>query len=148
MSEKPTRNPFLASSDFLFSLMMLAVIAMVVSIGAIGIVSVAKNGGSSTEGPASLSGTSIVQVTLTEFAVEFSPGVVPPGNVVFNVHNAGAAQHNLAAVDLDNHASQKLLLSAGYVREGVLRQRVTRANGEQIDMVELAALAGEWKGLD
>jgi len=34
------------------------------------------------------------------------------------------------------------------VREGVLRQRVTRANGEQIDMVELAVLADEWKGLD
>ena len=53
-----------------------------------------------------------------------------------------------AAVDLDNHASQKLLLSAGYVREGLLRQRVTRANGEQIDMVELSALANEWQGLD
>jgi RimJ/RimL family protein N-acetyltransferase len=33
-----------------------------------------------------------------------------------------------AAVDLDNHASQKLLLSAGYVLEGVLKQRVPRAN--------------------
>lgn len=53
-----------------------------------------------------------------------------------------------AAVDLDNHASQKLLVSAGYVREGVLRQRVTRSNGEQIDMVELSALADEWQGLD
>ena len=53
-----------------------------------------------------------------------------------------------AAVDLDNHASQKLLISAGYVREGVLRQRVTRSNGEQIDMVELSALADEWQGLD
>lgn len=53
-----------------------------------------------------------------------------------------------AAVDADNHASQKLLLSAGYMREGVLRQRVTRSNGEQIDMVELAALADEWQGLD
>ena len=124
MSEKPTRNPFLASSDFLFSLMMLAVIAMVVSIGAIGIVSVAKNGGSSTEGPASLSGTSIVQVTLTEFAVEFSPGVVPPGNVVFNVHNAGAAQHNLAAVDLDKrtatlNAGVHVLLDLGNVTSDI-----------------------------
>ena len=53
-----------------------------------------------------------------------------------------------AAVDLDNHASQKLLVSAGYMTEGVLRQRVTRSNGEQIDMVELSALADEWQGLD
>ena len=60
MSDKPTRNPLLASSDFLFSLMMLAVIAMVVSIGAIGIVSVAKNGGSSVA--AASSGSTTVEV--------------------------------------------------------------------------------------
>jgi len=107
MSDKPTRNPLLASSDFLFSLMMLAVIAMVVSIGAIGIVSVAKNGGSSSEsaGTPSASGSSTVEVTLTEFAIALSPSVVPPGNVVFNVHNAGAAQHNLAAVDLNKRTA-------------------------------------------
>ncbi len=122
MSEKPNRNPFLASSDFLFSLMMLAVIAMVVSIGAIGIVSVAKNGGSSTEsaGAPSASGTSTVEVTLTEFAIALSPSVVPPGNVVFNVHNAGAAQHNLAAVDLNKRtptidAGAHVLLDLGKV---------------------------------
>ena len=107
MSEKPTRNPFLASSDFLFSLMMLAVIAMVVSIGAIGIVSVAKNGGSATEaaGSPSASGSSTVEVTLTEFAIAFSPSVIPPGNVVFNVHNAGSAQHNLAVASLNKRTA-------------------------------------------
>jgi uncharacterized cupredoxin-like copper-binding protein len=122
MSEKPTRNPFLASSDFLFSLMLLAVIAMVVSIGAIGIVSVAKNGGSSTEsaGSPSASGTSTVEVTLTEFAIALSPSVVPPGDVVFNVHNAGAAQHNLAAADLNKRtptidAGAHVLLELGKV---------------------------------
>jgi len=101
MSDKPTRNPLLASSDFLFSLMMLAVIAMVVSIGAIGIVSVAKNGGSSTEGTPTTSGSSTVEVTLTEFTITFSPAVIPPGDVVFNVHNAGTAQHNLAVTALN-----------------------------------------------
>ncbi|MFZ4112282.1 MAG: multicopper oxidase domain-containing protein, partial [Ilumatobacteraceae bacterium] len=122
MSDKPTRNPLLASSDFLFSLMMLAVIAMVVSIGAIGIVSVAKNGGSSSEsaGTPSASGSSTVEVTLTEFAIALSPSVVPPGNVVFNVHNAGAAQHNLAAVDLNKRtptidAGAHVLLELGKV---------------------------------
>jgi hypothetical protein len=39
-------------------------------------------------------------------------------------------------------------MSAGYSKEGVLRQRVTRSDGSQIDMVELAVLAGEWKELD
>jgi len=105
MSDKPSRNPLSASSDFLFSLMMLAVIAMVISIGAIGIVSVAKNGGSSTEAAGLPSGTSTVEVTLTEFTIAFSPTVVPPGDVVFNVHNAGTAQHNLAAVDLNKRTA-------------------------------------------
>lgn len=49
-----------------------------------------------------------------------------------------------AAVDLDNTASQKLLISAGYEREGVLQQRVTRSNGNQIDMVIFAALNQSW----
>jgi len=53
-----------------------------------------------------------------------------------------------AAVDLDNTASQKLLMSAGYIKEGVLRQRVTRSDGSQIDMVELSVIASEWKELD
>jgi RimJ/RimL family protein N-acetyltransferase len=52
-----------------------------------------------------------------------------------------------AAVDIDNLASQKLLISAGYEKEGVLRQRVTRSDGSQIDMVELAVVASEWKEL-
>ena len=53
-----------------------------------------------------------------------------------------------AAVDIDNLASQKLLISAGYEKEGVLRQRVTRSDGSQIDMVELAVLASEWRELE
>ena len=52
-----------------------------------------------------------------------------------------------AAVDVDNSASQKLLMSAGYKKEGILRQRVTRSEGNQIDMVELAVLASEWEDL-
>lgn len=53
-----------------------------------------------------------------------------------------------AAVDIDNTPSQKLLISAGYSKEGVLAQRVTRSDGTQIDMVELAALADQWDPLD
>jgi RimJ/RimL family protein N-acetyltransferase len=53
-----------------------------------------------------------------------------------------------AFADLDNQASQKLLLSAGYEREGIAKQRVTRSNGEQIDMAALAAQADSWQGLD
>ncbi len=53
-----------------------------------------------------------------------------------------------AAVDADNSASQKLLMSAGYTKEGILRQRVTRSDGSQIDMVELSVIASDWKELD
>jgi RimJ/RimL family protein N-acetyltransferase len=53
-----------------------------------------------------------------------------------------------AAVDIDNTASQKLLMSAGYTKEGILRQRVTRSDGSQLDMMELAVLASYWKELD
>jgi hypothetical protein len=38
-------------------------------------------------------------------------------------------------------------MSAGYNKEGILRQRVTRSEGNQIDMVELAVLASEWEEL-
>ena len=53
-----------------------------------------------------------------------------------------------AAVDIENIASQKLLDSAGYQREGVLLQRVTRPNGDQIDMVMFSALNQSWVRLD
>jgi ribosomal-protein-alanine N-acetyltransferase len=39
-----------------------------------------------------------------------------------------------ALVDIDNQASQALLRSTGYELEGIMRQKVTRNNGMQIDM--------------
>jgi [ribosomal protein S5]-alanine N-acetyltransferase len=39
-----------------------------------------------------------------------------------------------ALVDIDNEASKALLLSAGYELEGIMRQKVRRDNGDQIDM--------------
>jgi len=65
-----------------------------------------------------------VEVTLTEFTIAFSPTVVPPGNVVFNVHNAGTAQHNLAAVDLNKRTAflesgSHVLLDLGKVTSDV-----------------------------
>ena len=51
-------------------------------------------------------------------------------------------------VDSDNVASCKLLISAGYTTEALLRHKVTRESGLQIDMVLLAALAKEWQPLD
>lgn len=53
-----------------------------------------------------------------------------------------------AAVDFENITSQRLLTSAGYEREGVLRQRVTRSSGNQIDMVIFSALSQSWVRLN
>lgn len=39
-----------------------------------------------------------------------------------------------ALVDVDNDASKALLRSAGYESEGIMRQKVTRDDGSQIDM--------------
>ncbi|HUW88754.1 MAG TPA: GNAT family protein [Candidatus Paceibacterota bacterium] len=39
-----------------------------------------------------------------------------------------------ALVNTDNIGSQALLISAGYKREGVMRKKVTREDGTQIDM--------------
>lgn len=39
-----------------------------------------------------------------------------------------------ALVDVDNAVSQALLLSAGFDREGIMRRKVTRDDGSQVDM--------------
>ena len=109
MSEENKRNPLLESGNMMFSMMMLAVIAMIVAIAGIGIVSVAK----SDNVAASSGGATTVNVTLTEFAITLSPSVVPPGDVILSVHNAGSAEHNLAAVSLNKRTPQ--IPSGGHV---------------------------------
>jgi len=39
-----------------------------------------------------------------------------------------------ALVDVENKASRTLLISSGYQEEGIVRNRVTRPDGRQIDM--------------
>jgi RimJ/RimL family protein N-acetyltransferase len=50
-------------------------------------------------------------------------------------------------VDSDNQASRKVLLSAGYEHEGLMKSRVTRTDGSQIDMDLLAATTDNWVSL-
>lgn len=97
MSEDNKRNPLLEGGNMMFSMMMLAVVAMIVAIAGVGIVSVAK----SDNVAASSGGATTVNVTLTEFAITLSPSVVPPGDVILSVHNAGSAEHNLSAASLN-----------------------------------------------
>jgi ribosomal-protein-alanine N-acetyltransferase len=49
--------------------------------------------------------------------------------------------------DVDNVASQKLLTNAGFQMEGILRNKVTRDDGRQIDMALFATTNLIWKPL-
>lgn len=49
-----------------------------------------------------------------------------------------------ALVDVENLASRKLLLSAGYSFEGILRNKSRRYDGSQIDMALFSAIREEW----
>jgi RimJ/RimL family protein N-acetyltransferase len=50
-------------------------------------------------------------------------------------------------VDNDNEASKKLLLSAGYHHEGLMMNRATRSDGNQINMDLFAATPENWVSL-
>ena len=50
-------------------------------------------------------------------------------------------------VDSDNHASKKVLLTAGFEHEGLMKSRVTRADGSQINMDLFAATSDNWVSL-
>ena len=52
-----------------------------------------------------------------------------------------------AMIDHDNEASKKVVTRAGYEHEGLLRQRVIRADGDVIDMDIYAVLQKNWQGL-
>lgn len=49
--------------------------------------------------------------------------------------------------DVENQASQKLLMKAGFEKEGILRNKVTRDDGRQIDMALFAATNNSWTPL-
>jgi RimJ/RimL family protein N-acetyltransferase len=50
-------------------------------------------------------------------------------------------------VDKDNEASKRVLLNAGYEHEGLMKSRVTRSDGSQIDMDLFAATSDNWVSL-
>ncbi len=52
-----------------------------------------------------------------------------------------------AMVDHDNEASKKVVMRAGYEHEGLLHERVIRADGSIIDMDVFAVLQNNWQGL-
>jgi plastocyanin len=102
MSTESPENNRVSESIFAKSMLGMMMIAVAVSALVLGVVAVvAMNGGSSTENSSSASGSSVVQVTLTEFKVVFNPSVITAGDVTFVVTNAGAVDHNFAIPSLN-----------------------------------------------
>lgn len=52
-----------------------------------------------------------------------------------------------AVVDVENLASRKLLDRAGYLLEGMMRNKSTRSDGSQKDMALYAQTQRDWKGI-
>lgn len=52
-----------------------------------------------------------------------------------------------AMVDVDNLASAKLLTSAGYEQEGLLKKKISRDDGRQVDMYLFATIPEAWEHL-
>lgn len=101
MSTESTENKA-TDSKFAKSILGMMMIAVAVSALVLGVVAVlAMNSDSSAEGSSSASGSSVVEVTLTEFAVTFNPSVVLAGDVTFMVTNGGAVDHNFGIPSLN-----------------------------------------------
>ena len=110
MSAESNSSTNANNSTFANSMLGMMMIAVAVSALVLGVVAVvAMNGGSSTE---SASGSSVVQVTLSEFKVVFNPSVITAGDVTFEVTNGGAVDHNFAIPSLNIRTA---MLKAGDV---------------------------------
>ena len=102
MSAESNGSARAKDSIFANSMLGMMMIAVAVSALVLGVVAVvAMNGGSSAENSSSASGSSVVQVTLSEFKVVFNPSVVPAGDVTFTVTNNGTVDHNFAIPSLN-----------------------------------------------
>lgn len=107
------RESFLARS--LVGLMLIAVATSSLVLGVIAVVAISNDGGSSTA--SSEASATIVQVRLTEFAIVMSPDTIPPGDVTFQVFNAGAVEHNFAIPSVNK---QTAMLKPGEAEEFVV----------------------------
>ena len=105
-------------------MMMVLTAAVIVSLGAIGVVAVAKSdSGSSTVAGSTAPIT--VHVSLSEFKIELTPSKVPVGSqVVLDIHNLGTVEHNLAAPDLNKRTANILGMAQASLDLGVVNEPV------------------------
>lgn len=91
-------------------MMFVLTTAVVVALGAIGVVAVAKSDGGS--GGAASAEPVIVHVTMSEFKIELTPAKVPAGSrVTLDIHNIGSVEHNIAAQSLNLRTSNLLSMA-------------------------------------
>ncbi len=104
-------------------MMMVLTTAVVVALGAIGVVAVAKSDGGTAGGAAQ---AVTVHVTLSEFKVELTPDKVPAGsNVTLDIHNIGSVEHNVAVPDLNLRTTNLLSMAQTKLELGVVSDTVT-----------------------
>jgi len=92
------------ANDSIFAKSMLGMMMIAVAVSALvlGVVAVvAMNGGSSSTSASGTSGSSIIEVSLSEFTITFKPSVVPSGDVTFKVTNNGTVDHNFSIPSLN-----------------------------------------------
>ena len=105
MSAVSPENKF-GESTFAKSMLGMMMIAVAVSSLVLGVVAVvAMKSNSSTSASTSAAGSSIVEVSLTEFKVTFNPSVIPAGEVTFKVTNGGSVDHNFAIPSMNIRTS-------------------------------------------
>ena len=94
--------------------MMLAITAAVVLVlGALGVVAVAKGDATSSSVV-----TTTVHATVSEFKIVLDPATVPAGNVVVEVHNIGSVEHNLSVKSLGKKTPNILSMGSATLNAG------------------------------
>ena len=97
----------------LLSMILAVTAAVVLVLGALGVVAVAKSDATSTQVI-----TTTIHATLSEFKVVLDPATVPAGNVVVEVHNIGSVEHNLSVKSLGKKTPNILSMGSATLNAG------------------------------
>ena len=97
----------------LLSMILAVTAAVVLVLGALGVVAVAKSDTTSTQVIATT-----IHATLSEFKVVLDPATVPAGNVVVEVHNIGSVEHNLSVKSLGKKTPNILSMGSATLNLG------------------------------
>ena len=111
MSDITSRND--KTGTLLLSMMLAITAAVVLVLGALGVVAVAKGDATSSSVV-----TTTVHATVSEFKVVLDPATVPAGNVVVEVHNIGSVEHNLSVKSLGKKTPNILSMGSATLNLG------------------------------